>query len=173
VLKNARYALAVVFSMVVIGASGPAQADYFLKLTNIPGESKRDGHVDSIEILSFSLGFVRDSKSGTAARTGAGSCDGLIVKKQIDRASPPLLGRAMTGVSIPEGVLTARRIIEGETSDYFIVTMKDIIVTSVQQTDSGDPSRVVEEITMQARTYDFVYESAHRFGWDCSRNVAF
>lgn len=175
-----KLALAGVLAAFLVGAGGSAWAGkIYLKLTNIPGESTDAIHKDEIELLSFSLAFVNDwlQTRGTGASSGAGVCDALTLTKNIDRASPGLLARAMTGRHIPEGVLSFTT--DGEVSqDYYVLTMKEIFVTSVRQADSAGGSRVVEQISMKARTYDFRYRAQqpdgsvveHQFGWDCARN---
>jgi type VI secretion system secreted protein Hcp len=180
-MLKVRFALASVLTAFLMGAAGGARAGHiFLKLANIPGESTDEKHKDEIELLSFSLGFVNDwlqARGAGASSSGAGVCDALTLTKNIDRASPGLLAAAMTGRHIPQGVLSFTT--GGQVSqDYYILTMREIFVTSVRQADSSGGSRVVEQITMMARTYDFLYRAQqsdgstveHRFGWDCARN---
>lgn len=174
-MLNVRFVLALVLAAVLTGAGSSAWAgNIFLRLANIPGESTHERHKDEIELLSFNLGFVNDITQGRG--TGAATCDGVALTKNIDRASPGLLAAVIRGRHITEGVLSFT--VDDGTLDYYVLTMRDILVTSVRQADSEGGSRVLEKVTMKAAAYLFVYRAVqpngsfveHRFGWDCVRN---
>jgi type VI secretion system secreted protein Hcp len=175
-MLNFRLGLAIVLSAILMGAGSGAWAasSIFLRLANIPGESTHERHKDEIELLSFNLGFVNDIAQGRGS--GAATCDGVALTKNIDRASPGLLAAVIRGIHISQGVLSFT--VEDGTQDYYVLTMRDILVTSLRQTDSEGGLRVLEKITIKAAAYLFVYRAMqpngsfveHRFGWDCVRN---
>ena len=176
-LKNVKQLLASALAIVVMGVTGAAWAsDIFLNLTNIPGESQDESHKNQIEILSFSLGFVNDLARGR----GVGTCGDLVLTKNIDRASPQLLAAVMSGKHIVTGTLSFT-VRSENAQDYYVLTMNEILVGGVRQIDSAGVPRVTEQVTMKARTYQFLYRAQqpngsfvdHKFGWDCARNESF
>jgi hypothetical protein len=58
-------------------------------------------------------------------------------------------------------------------------TMQEIMLKSIQQSDSTGGALVTEQVTMTARRYLFVFRAQqpdgqvveHKFGWDCLRNA--
>ena len=176
--KNVKQLLASALAVVFITVPGAASAaaDIFLKLANIPGDSTTDLHKGEIEIISFSLGFVNSSTAGSA-RTAA-KCGDVTLTKNIDRASPGLLAAVMTGRHIATGVLSFTLPGAEGARDYYVLTMEEVLVTSVQQSDVTGGEKVLEHVTLNARTFKFHYSlqnpdgtSANfTFGWDCVRN---
>ena len=63
--------------------------------------------------------------------------------KLVDEASPLLLAAAVTGTHIGSAVLSVRKAGQGQ-QDYLVITMKEVLVSSVsqQQSSFGDGSVV-------------------------------
>ena len=63
--------------------------EIFLKIDGVTGESKANGHVDEIEVFSFSLGASNPSSVAYGHGSGAGKVDisSLSIQKQVDNAS--------------------------------------------------------------------------------------
>lgn len=120
---------AVVAALALPCADAVAAVDYFLKLEGIPGESKADGHKDEIDIASWSWG-ASASSPGAAPRASSRPCPSDIVfTKLLDKASPLLAGRTITGTPIAKATLTARKAGERQ-QEYLKVEFKDLLVTS-------------------------------------------
>jgi type VI secretion system secreted protein Hcp len=124
---------------VAIPAHGFAAVDAFLKLDGIDGESTDDTHKNEILIESWSFGVVPRS-SATGQQTSARPCiSDISLVKLVDKASPVLFAYAATGSHIPNAVLTVRK--RGENPiEYLTVTLKDVLVSSVNSTSSGGDS---------------------------------
>ncbi len=168
-------------------ASVPAAAaDIFLKLDGITGESTDTKHKGEIEILSYTQSFANSAtvEAGTAGGVGKLTCGAVTVLKNIDRSSPEFIRLVTTGAHVPNGVITFRTGSGGAQSDYYKVSMTDVIVTAVNQTDSAnDSARIVERVSILADRFMFEYTTVDsktggpgptfKFGWDCARNVKF
>lgn len=182
-----RLARPVFAGALLAAAAMPAQAatDVFLQLDGIPGESTDAKHKDWIEIRSYSQGFTNTSLRSSGGGGGAGkvSCGDVSVMKGIDKASPVLMGAVMMGKHIAKGTLAFRTSSGKGDVDYYTVTMEDLLIDSVQQSDSsGDGSKITESVSLNAQKYKFSYspqkadgslDAAKVFGFDCVANKAF
>lgn len=135
-----------------------ALADVFLKLGDIKGESTDDKHKDEIDILSYSQQFSNSATIGGGGGSGVGkvTCGAVTVAKNIDRSSPQIIRLAVTGNHVPTAVITFRTV-GGQQIEYYKVTMTNAIVTSIGQSDTADPARIVENITLLAEKFKFEY----------------
>lgn len=107
-----------------------AASDYLLEIDGIKGESTDSKHKDAIEIESFSWGATN---SGSAAKT-----INLALGKQLDKSSPLLFLACAKGNHIPQATITVRKSNpSGGKSDYYQITLTDILVSSYQ-TSSGE-----------------------------------
>jgi type VI secretion system secreted protein Hcp len=112
-------------------------SDIFAKIGDIKGESLDDKHKDEIEVLSWSWGVSNAGAIKGAGGAGAGkaSFHDLSFTHNIDKASPVLMQSCATGVHLKEATITHRKAGKGQL-EFLIVTMSDVIVTSVTQGDS-------------------------------------
>jgi len=155
-----------------------AVADIFLNLDGIKGESVDARHKDQINILSYTQSFKNTVSTGGA---GAGNvtCGDITVLKNIDKSSPALIQAVTSGQHIKQAVISFRSINNAKSNaDYYVVTLEDILITSIDQTDQPDPAKIVERVSINASTFDFKYQqqsaagapvgAALEFKFDCN-----
>jgi type VI secretion system secreted protein Hcp len=132
-------ALAALAIAALFPIASHAAVDVFLKLDGIKGESTDDRHKDEIVIESWSLGATNTGSHSSGGGGGAGKpcLSDLTLVKGVDKASPLLLQAAMVGSHIKEATLAVRKA-GGKQQDYFIVTLKEVFVSKVQQSGGGD-----------------------------------
>jgi len=130
------------------GRAGPA---LFAKIDGIDGESTQKGHEGEIEIFNFSETF-RQSVSTTTGTGGGKFTPGPVVFSKLQgKASIGLLRACAKGQHIPQVVITAyRQGNDGKTSPFYKITLKEVFVSAINETSSGDS--LVDEIQL-------VYES--------------
>lgn len=134
----------------------------FLNVDGIPGSSMRDGHEDEIDALAWSWAAVHPAGAGAHARD-------LVILKGIDKASAPLFLACASGATIPEVKMSLRRTIEGETSDFLVITLADVRVTSIAQGIDG----AHELLTLSARKVHMDYDDGRSAaGWDFAATAA-
>lgn len=125
-------------------AADPALAalDAFLDIPGIPGESQDAKHKGEIDVLSYTHTFAPGEKvKGTRS-----NCSLVQVVKFVDRATPPLVLRAVTGQSIPTMTLTLRQ--AGEKAvEFYTVTMQDVTVVSSQVNETSGDDRPRESVS--------------------------
>ena len=88
---------------------------------------------------------------------GKVTCGDITVLKNIDKSSPALIGRVVTGKVIPNATLTFRSV--GRAAlEYYVVTLKDVFITSIDQTDQNNPARIFERVTLNSAQFKFSYQ---------------
>jgi type VI secretion system secreted protein Hcp len=126
---------------------------------------------------------VGSSTGGAGA--GKVQCGAITVMKNIDTSSPLLLKAVAMGSHFDQGTLTFRaasdRGMGGAGTDYYTITMTEVFVNELSQTDAADPNRIFEKLVLNARAYEFKYTPTTikgqlgkpvSFKWDCAENSA-
>ena len=132
----------------------------FLKLDGIEGESTDARHAKEIDVTAWSLGVTNAGSGHAGGGGGAGrpKVTDLAVSKLLDRASPALMLAVASGRHVRSGVL----------------------VTACRLTDTADPDRPVENVSLAFGKIHVAYTqqapdggpgSVSQFGWDVDRNA--
>ena len=137
----------------------------YLKIDDIPGESKRADHEDEIDIHGVSWTIEqRSSNAIGSGRTQSRAQIGAVhMTKYVDAASPYLALAAMQGKSIPEAVLMFRKDSGEAHLDYIKITMTNCIVSHYEMLDAlgqpdGDNLQVIRErIALSCEKITVVY----------------
>lgn len=121
--------------------------DMFLTLEPIKGESRDKTYKDKIDILAWSWGMSNSGSAHAGGGMGAGkvNVNDLSITKWIDAASPDLMKSCCNGKHFGEAKLIVRK--AGETPvEYLIITMSDVLITSVSTGGSGGEDRLTENV---------------------------
>jgi type VI secretion system secreted protein Hcp len=115
-----------------------AQADYFLKLDGIPGESQDSKHAGELDILGFEHSAVNRGSSAKGGGSGAGKVElsDFHFTKSICKAGPKLFQACATGTHIASAVLTVRKA-GGDQQEYLKITLTDSIVSGYENGGAG------------------------------------
>jgi len=115
--------------------------DSYIKIEGLPGESRKTGFEQQIEILSFSFGSSNSTNFGPGSTGSAGggrtSVSDFSLMKRTDTCSPQLFknccgGKDYTGATVSLNKQT------GTTSYVYLkYEFEDVFVTSVQWSGSG------------------------------------
>ena len=98
--------------------------DFFLKLTEIEGESTDAKHKDELIIESFSWGLLNPAEDRVSVQD-------FNFTHMVDKSSPVLMLSCATGKHIDEAVLTARKAGE-KPLEFLIIKLEEVLVTSFQ-----------------------------------------
>ena len=133
-------------------------ASIFARIGTIKGESRDAMHKDEIEVLSWSWGV---SQTGTMAPRGGGgvgkaSFHDFTFTHHIDKASPALMRACATGEHIKDATITVRKAGKGQ-QEYLVITMTDILITSVSMSVSADGDSTAEGVTLTFAKVDLAY----------------
>lgn len=134
--------------------------DMFLKIPSIPGDSARDGHEDEIEVMAWSWGAQNPTGERALSRD-------IILLKSVDSATAPLFLASASGEVLPDATIALRRTVEGETSDYLILRLADVRITSVEHGIDGRG----ELVTLSAAKITMEYDHRIVAGWDFVANA--
>ncbi len=134
--------------------------DMFLKLTDVKGEAQDKAHKDEIDVLAWSWGM---SQSGTMHAGGGGgsgkvSVQDISLTKWVDKSSPVLMQYCSVGKQFAEAVLTVRKAGGDDPLEYLIITMKNVIVTSISTGGSGGEDRLTENASLNFSQYKVEYQ---------------
>jgi type VI secretion system secreted protein Hcp len=136
--------------------------DIFMKLDPLKGESKDTKHKEEIDVISWGWGMDQTGTwhSGGGGGAGKANVHDLSFSHLVDKASPDLMKACLMGKHLPKGVLTVRKVGAGQGSnpalEFIIVTIEDIIVTSVTLGGSHEDD-YVEHVTLNFAKLKFEY----------------
>lgn len=119
--------------------------DIFLKIAGIDGESPDSSHKNEIEVLNWRWGMRQESNmhAGSGGGAGKATVEDLVFEHYVDRASPNLIKYCLTGKHVNEAKLTIRKA-GGKPLEYLMITMTDVIISSVHPSGSSSEERVRE-----------------------------
>jgi len=139
--------------------------DMFMKIGDIKGEADDSGHEDEIDVLSWSWGMSQSGIPKTSRATaGKVHIEELAFTKSIDKATPKLMEALTTGERFPETKFTLRRHGEEEPFEYLVVTMENVMVTSVSIGGSAGEDRLTENITLNFSSIKVAYTEQNEDG---------
>lgn len=133
--------------------------DAFLKLGDLKGESPVEGHKDEIQVLSWNWGMIQGGTTHRGTGGGAGKVDvqDINIVKYVDTASPNLALACCNGKHYDKATLTIRKAGE-KPLDYLVITLNDLIVTSVMPGGSSGEENITENITLNFAKFKYSYQ---------------
>jgi type VI secretion system secreted protein Hcp len=139
----------------------------FLKIEGIPGESRKKGHADEIDILSFSFGA--SNPTTVAKGTGAGASQVNIssfnIMKMTDISSTAFFLRCAAGQHIPEALVTLRKSGGTNPLEYLTYKFSKVYVDSIQWSGSGGgDDSPTESLSLAFEKVEIVYSSQNDDG---------
>jgi type VI secretion system secreted protein Hcp len=138
--------------------------DGFLKVPDIPGPSERDGHEEEIEIHGVEYNMQAPHDPNSLSRRGRVALSMITFSSHYSMASPYLQKALFENTLFDEVKFSARRTIEGETSDYLVVTLTDASVMSYDMRPSDEEGKedlIEERIGFAYKTINFNYDDSH------------
>lgn len=157
--------------------------DQFIKIGDIEGESQDEVHAGEIAVLAWSWGMSQSGSmhSGTGGGAGKVSIQDVSITKYVDKSTPILMKACSDGTQFPEAKLTVRKA-GTEPLEYIIITMTNVIITSVSTGGSGGEDQLTENTTLNFAEVTVDYQpqgadgspdgGAITYGWDIAGNIA-
>ena len=157
--------------------------DMFLDITGVPGESIDKKHKGHISLLAWSWGTSQSGTTHDGPGGGAGKVNvqDLSFTKHIDSTSHLLLLNCCNGKHIPKAVLTIRKAGGDAPVDYLVLTLEEILVSSVSTGGSGGEDRLTENVTINFAKATWTYTPQDSkgaagtkvgpLGWNIAENV--
>ena len=149
---------------------------------NIKGEVTLKGYAGQTEILSFSHAIsqlIVHGLNGRTGTTGRPQHGDFTVTKYLDLSSTGILDTCDRGAVIQEVIVTLGHIESGLVSPYWVVTMNNVIITSVSMGGAGG-GRPTETVTLNYTAITWLYrlqtgspgELTTSASWNLATNTA-
>jgi len=139
----------------------------FLKIEGIPGESRKQGHADEIDILSFSFGAANPTTVGKGTGAGASqvSISSFNIMKMTDLSSTAFFLRCAKGEHIPLATVTLRKSGGTNPLEYLQYKFSKVYVDSIQWSgSSGGDDSPTESLSLAFEKVEIVYSSQNDDG---------
>ncbi|MDE2368880.1 MAG: type VI secretion system tube protein Hcp [Burkholderiales bacterium] len=141
--------------------------DMFLEIDTINGETedKVFKPKKAMDILAWSWGLSNSGTTHTGGGGGSGKCNvqDISVTKYVDKASNALLDGCAKGTHFTKATLTVRKA-GAKPLEYIIITMTEVIVTSVSTGGSGGEDRLTENVSLNFAEVKFEYQPQDKTG---------
>lgn len=119
----------------------------YLKIPDIPGESKASGHEEEIDISSIQWNISLPPSEEGSGRTGGGPEFGnLVVSGLIDKSTPKLLEASASRRAFDEVIISFRKDSGDAHLDYLKITLTNVHIASYDL--STDASSEVPSVTV-------------------------
>jgi type VI secretion system secreted protein Hcp len=155
--------------------------DMFIKIGDLKGESRDKTHKEEIDVLAWSWGMSNSGSAHVGSGQGAGKVNvqDISFTKYIDKSSPDLMLACCNGKHFPQAILTVRKAGE-QPLEYLIITLDELMVTSVSTGGSGGEDRLTENVTLNFAKVKVNYKEQTptgavgekpEMGWNIAENV--
>jgi type VI secretion system secreted protein Hcp len=154
-----------------------------LKIASIPGESRKKGHEDQIEITSWQFGMDQQASVGHGHGSGAGRVivRDVLLTKHICKADTALMQHCTSGKHIPEVTIFCEKAGGDTTVEYVKIVLKQVLVTNHTVSGAIHGDLVDVQLSLNFAEYTMTYkqqaadgsagaETAQ--GWNVSENRA-
>lgn len=140
--------------------------DYHLKIDGIEGESQHAKHKNEIDILSWSWGASNPvTIVGAGMSAGKVSMSDLTITKQVDKASPKIVGLVVTGKHASHATLTASKSTGGKTpEDFLTIKFDTVYISSYQLGGSNGEDVGTESFSLAYGKIDYDYKEQKKDG---------
>jgi len=121
----------------------------YLKIDDIPGESRRVEHEDEIDIhdLKWSVEHSASPRVGRGRARSRAKVGALMLNKFVDVSSVYLALACMQGKSFSEATLSVRKDSGEAHLDYLTITMENVTISRYEVLGSGESEgELIEEL---------------------------
>ncbi len=155
--------------------------DMFIKIGDLKGEARDKTHKDEVDVLAWSWGMSNSGSAQQGSGAGAGKVNvqDFSFTKYIDKSTPDLMLATCNGKHYPKAVLTVRKAGENPL-EYLLITMEEVLVSSISTGGSGGEDRLTENVTLNFAKVKVQYKEQTEkgsvgdkpeMGWDIAGNV--
>jgi type VI secretion system secreted protein Hcp len=155
--------------------------DMFIKIGDLKGESRDKVHKEEIDILAWSWGMSNSGSAHVGGGAGAGKVNvqDISFTKWLDKTSPDLMLACCNGKHFDKAVITVRKAGE-QPLEYLIITLEELMITSVSTGGSGGEDRLTENVTLNFARVKVNYKEQTptggvgekpEMGWNIAENV--
>ena len=181
--------IAALLGLILVGssnsfstASASGSDPIYMKIPGIDGDVAAVGHEKEIELNSFQFGVSNPVTSSSGGGGGAGkvSISDIAITKVMDKSSPLLFGKTVTGAHIPQvDIYFVKTSGSGGLQTYAHYILKQVTLSSYSVSSGGD--RPSESVSLNFAQIQFEFSSSNpdgtlgspiTSGWDIALNKA-
>ena len=134
--------------------------DMFMEIDTIVGETKDSAFKtkNAIDVLAWSWGMSNSGNAHMGGGAGAGvvNVQDISFTKYMDKASTILMQAVCTGKHFTKATLSARKAGD-KPMIYYVVTMEDVLITSISTGGSGGEDRFTENLSLNFAKFKVDY----------------
>lgn len=156
--------------------------DMFLKITEIPGESRDDKHKGEIDVFSFSWALSQSASAAGGGGGGAGKSEfqDFSFAMPVSKASPKLFLACASGQYLQEATLTVRKAGEQQV-EFLVYKLSDCLVSTYQEGGDSGSDLPVDAFSLNFAKIEVSYKEQDskggvgaetKAGWDLKQNKA-
>lgn len=142
--------------------------DLFLKIDSIQGESKKKGHTNEIDIISFDFGAVQHGSfhtGGAGGGSGKAEISDIRIQKEVDKSSPLLFKACASGKHIPTIIIYSQKAGDGSNPlTYYQIKLEDVLVSDVHNNGAASGDAIMESVTFNCAKVTFDYQAQNAQG---------
>jgi type VI secretion system secreted protein Hcp len=135
--------------------------DLFIKLGDITGESKADGHAGEIEIMSWSWGASQSGSTRSIGGSTAGKVNvqDLTFTKLVDAATSNIVNAVCAGTTFPLATLICEKSAGNgkKAVQYLKLKLKDVLVSSHSIGGANGSDTHTETVTLNFGAIETTY----------------
>ncbi len=154
--------------LLIAGAQAQGGSQFFVNVQGIDGESTETNHPKAIDVFSFKLGVSQKGITDFGGGAGAEKAMFLpvIIHKNVDVSSPQLFLACTTGKHIPKVELKAARLMGEILTDYLVITLTDVIISSInhESADANGDTTVLESVALNFSKIEISYKKQNISG---------
>lgn len=142
--------------------------DLFLKIDGVQGESRKRGHENEIDIVSFDFGAVQHGSfhtGGSGGGSGKAEISDIRIQKQVDKSSPLLFKACASGKHIPEAIIYSQKAGDGNSPlTYYKIKLEDVMVSDIHNNGASGGDSIMESVTFNCAKVTFDYQAQNESG---------
>jgi len=156
---HARIIWVLIFGVFISGTVY-GSAKIYMEIPDIPGESNDVGYEDQIELFTWSFNIKRPITLSAGGRVPSKTTFSEVrVTKQLDKASPLLMDRLVSGTRIPTMHLRATRFGSGGAPyEYLVIELEDVWITGLSLSDTASGDNGEEIMTLNYGSLRYTYK---------------
>lgn len=135
--------------------------DMFLEIATLKGETKDKVFKDKggIDVLAWSFGASNSGSAHVGGGSGSGKANvqDISVTKWVDSTSPLLMLATCAGTHYDTAKLTVRKAGGDAPLEYMIISMEEVLISSVSTGGSGGEDRLTENISLNFARFKYEY----------------